>query len=439
VRKLIERLRLFSVTTRQYLRRRAWRYFRRMGKTNPERYTAAVSRALERYTDHDVADGLALIDNWGLMHAIFHRSEILVAKPGGWVPVDGRTLAELSPAPVYERLWEQAPRAIVDLLNGAQCRPVRQWAVQMIRRYDGARAAVKLEELIGLLAHDDADVVALAIELFREMKSLDTLDVDQWLELVEKANASVLEWIVELLERFVDSDRVTLAQVVRLARCRRVPVARVGLKWLSNKVPQHAEDDRLLLGLREAECEPLRRQIVRLVRQRLGETTRFDTSWVLEFLDSRHAEVRDEGIEWLCSDPRIRNDVTIWQRLMETPYDDVRFCLIWALETWVSGRDALCAVAHGSDPDGLRLLWASVLLNIQRGSRAKPTVVRQLVRVMKGRRADAELVLPILAVALRSSRGPERRAGLAAVAELAEGDVETAKALAAVFPELKLL
>ena len=73
-RKRLDRLRLFSVATRQYLRRRAWRYFRRMGKNSPERYIAAISRGLVRYTDEDVSDGLALIDNWGLTHALFHRS-----------------------------------------------------------------------------------------------------------------------------------------------------------------------------------------------------------------------------------------------------------------------------------------------------------------------------------------------------------------------------
>ena len=99
--KRLDRLRLFSVATRQYLRRRAWRYFRRLGKHDPERYVAAVSRALVRYTDDDVADGLALIDNWGLIHVLFHRSPVLVARPAGWVPAEGRTLAELSPAPIY--------------------------------------------------------------------------------------------------------------------------------------------------------------------------------------------------------------------------------------------------------------------------------------------------------------------------------------------------
>jgi hypothetical protein len=439
VRKLIERLRLFSVTTRQYLRRRAWRYFRRMGKTNPERYVAAVSQALEQYTDQDVSDGLALIDNWGLMHALFHRSEILVANGPGWAPVDGHTLAELSPAPIYERLWEQAPRALVELLLAARCRPVRQWAVQMIRRHDGARAAIKLDELIELLAHEDSEVAALAIELFREKKSIGTLAFEQWLELVEEANPSVLDTIALLLERFVDPERLSLAQVVRLARSRVVPAARMGLKWLSNKVPLHAADDALLLGLTEAECEPLRGQIVRLVCDRLRATGRFDSSWVLEFLDSRHGDVRAAGIEWFRSEPRARDDVTIWRRLMESPYDDVRLFLISELESRVAGRDVDRAMSLGLDSEALRLLWASVLLNIQRGGRAKPTVVRQLVRAIKRRPADAGPLLPILAVALRSCRGPERRAGLQAVAELAEGDAHPATSLSAIFPELKLL
>ena len=41
-RERLDRLRLFSVATRQYLRRRAWRYFRRLGLSNPERYVPAV-------------------------------------------------------------------------------------------------------------------------------------------------------------------------------------------------------------------------------------------------------------------------------------------------------------------------------------------------------------------------------------------------------------
>jgi hypothetical protein len=438
-RKRLDRLRLFSVATRQYLRRRAWRYFRRIGQSSPDRYVAAVSRGLVRYTDQDVSDGLALIDNWGLTHALFHRSKVVAANPAGWVLAEGRSLAELSPAPIYERLWEQAPRAIVELLTAARCRPVRQWAIQMVRRYDSARAAVGLEDLFLLVANEDSDAVTLAVELFREAKGLESLDVERWLELLEEARPESLEVIVELMRRHVNAARLTLAQVVRLTAARPLPVARLGVDWMKTRVPRDEAEDRLLLTLTEALCEPLRGQIVRLAGALLAATSRFHSSWVLEFLDSRHADVRSEGIAWFRSESRARDDVNLWRRLMESPHDDIRLFLITELDTRVAGRDVDRIASLDLDAEALRLLWASVLLNIHRGSRAKPTVVRQIVRATRRRPGDAPSLLPILAVALRSARGPERRAGLAAVAELAERQVQTAWELSATFPELKLL
>jgi hypothetical protein len=438
-RKRLERLRLFSVATRQYLRRRAWRYFRRLGKNHPERYIAAVSGGLIRYTDEDVSDGLELIDNWGLIHALFHRSRVVVARPAGWAPAEGHSLAELLAAPIYEPLWEQSPRAIVDLLTAARCRPVRQWAVQMVRRHDSARATIGLEDLFKLVAHDDPDVLSLAVELFRDAKGLETLDVERWLELVDRARPAALEVIVELMRRHVNATRLTIAQVVRLTASRPLPVARLGLEWLKTRVPLDESEDRLLLTLTEALCEPLRGEIVRLVGALLAATSRFEASWVLEFLDSPFADVRREGIAWFRSDPRACDDVSLWQRLGESPHDDVRLFLISELETRVAGRDIDRIASRGLGAETLRLLWASVLLNIHRGSRAKPMVVRQIVRAIRRRAEDAESLLPLLAVTLRSARGPERRSGLAAVAELVERQVQTASQVNAIFPELKLL
>src|SRR5262245_14935865 len=65
-RERYQNSRLFSGRTRGYLRRRAWRYFRKLGRTSPEQYFAAIRSILTRYRDEDVADGLALLDNWGL-------------------------------------------------------------------------------------------------------------------------------------------------------------------------------------------------------------------------------------------------------------------------------------------------------------------------------------------------------------------------------------
>jgi hypothetical protein len=438
-RKRLDRLRLFSVATRQYLRRRAWRYFRRLGLGSPERYVPAVVRALVRYTDDDVSDGLGLIDNWGLIHIMFHRSPVLVAQTAGWTLAEDRSLEDLTPAPIYERLWEQSPRAIVDLLISARCRPVRQWAIRMVRRHDAARATIQVDELLTLLGHEDPDVVALASELVREAKGLEALGVERWLDVVETANPAALEVIVELMRHHVNAGGLTLEQVVRLTASRPLVLARLGLEWLKSHVPQDEAECRVMLSLTEAECEPLRSEIVRLVRERLTATPNFESSWLLEFLDSRHADVRGEGTAWFRAEPRARDDVKLWRCLLESPHDDVRLFLIAELESRVAGRDIERLASVDSGPEALRLLWASVLLNIHRGSRAKPKAVLQLVRWIERRPEDTDSLLPLLAVAMRSARLPERRAGLAAVAELVARRPETVSRVSATIPELKLL
>jgi hypothetical protein len=134
LRTKLERLRLFSIHTRNYLRRRTWRYFRRLGKQQPPRYVPALVEALKLYTDEDTADGLALLDNWGLMHILFHHSPALVAKSTGWTLSPEGSLAEVKPAPIFENLWVTAPLSLLELLKNARCRPVRQWVVHLIRR-----------------------------------------------------------------------------------------------------------------------------------------------------------------------------------------------------------------------------------------------------------------------------------------------------------------
>src|SRR5205807_1487257 len=119
---------------------------------------------LKQYTDEDVADGLALLDNWGLVHILFHWCPALWAKPSGWTLTRGHSLAELTPAPMYEPHWKDAPQATIELLRHARCRPVRQWALHRLRQDPAFLAALPLEELLTLLAHEDADVVAVAAE-----------------------------------------------------------------------------------------------------------------------------------------------------------------------------------------------------------------------------------------------------------------------------------
>jgi len=84
----------------------------------------------------------------------------------------------------------------------------------------------------------------------------------------------------------------------------------------------------------------------------------------------------------------------------------------------------------------VRFLWASVLLNIYRGNRAKPVVVAQMVRRLQKHPGEAGALLPIVSVALRSVRGPEWRAGLAGVVQLVEQNPNLEGLVRGAFPEL---
>ncbi|HZW32715.1 MAG TPA: hypothetical protein VFF52_18525, partial [Isosphaeraceae bacterium] len=252
-RTKLEGFRLFSVNTRHYLRRRAWRYFRRLGKDHPERYVAAISEALVLYEDADVATGLALIDNWGLVHALFHHSPVLESRPRGWIPAAGRSLAELEPAPIYDELWRSAPRALFDLLARAGCRPVRQWAARMLRRDLAAvRTAIGVEDVLSLLARDDPEVVEFAVEWLRDSEGLAMVGAERWLAVAETASPAAMEVLAEIMARQIASERIALGDAARLAAGRPLPLARLGLGWLKAKSPNTDEERQSLLALLEA-------------------------------------------------------------------------------------------------------------------------------------------------------------------------------------------
>ncbi len=224
-----------------------------------------------------------------------------------------------------------------------------------------------------------------------------------------------------------------------MAAARPLPLARLGLGWLKTKSPTSDDERRGLLALLEAECQPLRPEILAWLRSALTSTPEFHADWLLEFLDSRHADARAEGMSWLRDEARARDDVVLWQRLMEAPYDDVRFALTADLDARLKQADADGALdlSLALNPDRLRLLWASVLLNVNRGHRAKPRVVEQVAHRLRRRPDEAEMLLPLLVIGLRSLRAPERRAALAAVVRLVEERPESAPRIRQSLPELQ--
>ena len=116
--------RLFSYATRRYLRRRAWRYFRRLAKKDGPAYIREIAKALARFEETDFKNGEDLLESWGLMNACFRGHSALRITPAAVKLVEGRTLAELAAAPYRPQVWKtpEAAETLFQLLLHADQR-----------------------------------------------------------------------------------------------------------------------------------------------------------------------------------------------------------------------------------------------------------------------------------------------------------------------------
>jgi hypothetical protein len=423
---------VFSRPTTHYLRRRAWRYFRRLGFKDPAGYVTAVGRALVRYSDDDVRSGENLLDNWGLMHACFGRSDVLVFDRRHTNVKAGRSLAELAAAPMFERHWAEKGTApiLLSLLLDANCRPVRVWAIQLLKRHHSAAlAGVDAELLARLIDHADADVAAFAVEVLTTANVAGTLPVATWLRLLGTRNGTVVSAVADAFRRHVNFDRVTLAQAAQIATSPATPVARLGLDILEQRPVRNDADRTALAELAAARCEALGDAVARFAMGKLNVTGAYQRPEVVAFFDSRLKSMRTGAFEALGDASPAAGDPGFWAALLESPYDDVRGALVERLKH----RQSL----PGADADALAFLWRSVLLNIHRGGRTKLSALKQVSRRVADEPASLPALLPVLAVAIRSVRPPEARHGLAAIVAAVEKVPELESAVVAQFPELR--
>ncbi len=344
----------------------------------------------------------------------------------GWDFAPGCSLGNLAPAPRFEQIWRENPQALFDILFAAQSRAVRQWALWLLRAHHEAWLASRpVSTLLRLVDHPEADLSQLGFDLLELATHLEDVPVEEWLLRLSGDSFEKLRRLSDLLARKFDSSRIPLADAIRLAGFQSKPVAAFGLNILQRRTLAE-QDVPAILPLVQAESEAVRPELIAWLRATLESFGEVRGRWLLEFLDSKHRDVRAAGWDWLNSSPLV-NDPTIWHHLIESPYDDIRMPLIEHLQ--LRAKDA--------DPDSVQLLWASVLLNIARGGRYKPGIIAQVSERLSGHPSDADRLLPLLAVAVRSLRGPEFRAGLAAVVSLAESKPEFVPLIRQKFPELE--
>jgi cell division septum initiation protein DivIVA len=140
----------FSWRTRRYLQRRAFRYFRGIGRADKLRYGRGVARALLLYRDEHLATPEALLDAWGFVNALYWGSPVLDRGPHGAEVARGRSLSKMTPAPLYPEIWRGRLDDILTILERARSRAVRAFALALLRReYAAALKALPLSGISG--------------------------------------------------------------------------------------------------------------------------------------------------------------------------------------------------------------------------------------------------------------------------------------------------
>jgi hypothetical protein len=429
--------RLFSYRTRGYLRRRAWRYFRRLGFQRPADYPAAVATALALYRDDDLARGENILDNWSLMHVAFSRSPVLQFKRTCVAVADSRSLGELAAAPRFDALWKKAESAAVllNLVTRAESRLVRVWAIQLLKRHHvSTLQAISAEQLLTLLDHADQEVQQFGAGLLETLAGVDAWPITIWLRLLETRSVTALATICQAMNQRVSPTRLSLEQCVALACARPTPVAKLGLQWLRGRTVASPEDRATIGRLAGVECEAVGAEAAEYALSIVGSPGAYRTDAASPFFDSLNAQVRRGAWDWLKPSSHGYDDPALWSRLLETPYDDVRLRLIEELNKRT--RDAAGPTALRRQD--LTMVWTTVLLGVHRGGRAKLKALRQIAHTLAEQPDRAAHLVPVLAVAIRSVRPPEVRAGLSAILSAVAASPELEATLARLIPELRL-
>ncbi len=421
--------RLFSYRTRRYMRRRVWRYFRYLGAKRgggPE-YIAAVCHALKLYTDADLATGINVLDSKGLLHILYHDSPLLEFTVCEVRLREGASLNDLKPAPWHRDYWGDpaAFALILDVLIQSSARFVRFAMMELLRADHAERlAALPARELLGLLDHEDGEVRQFGAALLSANPSLGVLPLETWFRLLETRDESMLALIVEALGKHVSPARLSFADCVRLAGTRSLPVARVGFGFLQQRGAAPGELE-ALLQLADARCESLAGDLARFALGQLAAEPRVLSLEELSlFLDSRSERIRGAAWDFARSAGDWLKRPEFFARLVETPHPDLRELVVGELEK----QEALLP--------GSAALWATVLLSIHRGSRAKPRAARQAAEAVSRDPALAGDLIPPLCALLRSLRGPEVRQAVGALATIAQARPELIPAIQKRAPEL---
>jgi hypothetical protein len=424
----VERAGRFSRATRLYLARRVFRHFRRIGKHDLPRYVRAMDIALPLWRDDHLADVAGLLDAWSLLHTLYGWSNVLDRKPRGIVVKPNHTLADLTPAPYFPKAFEGRRDALLSLLATARSRTVRTWTIAWLKKhYASELAGLHVTAIRPLLASTHDEVTAFGASLLASAKGLETIAIDEWLRLLAIEHLDVVPLVVAAFEKHVSPKRLDLAQCVGLAQARVAGVAELGLRWAKERRIVSADELAIAARVTKATVGSVRLDGARWVLGLLDASPNRRPEHLRDLFDSNFADVRKLAEEYVATKPEAAS-VPLWFALVESPFDDVRALVVKNAEKW----------QNEAGSGEIELLASTVLLAVHRGAATKQAMLRRIADRAAEKPADAERLLPILALALRSVRPPERTGALAAIARAAVAHEELRSAVAKHLPELSV-
>jgi hypothetical protein len=418
----------FSVRTRLYLQRRAFRYLKRLALRSSERFLSAALLMLSLYDDQHFPEPDSILDTRSLCLLLYGGSPELRVRPRVIDVVAPATLRELRPAPIYQMVWRSkaAFDGLVDLVTRASSAFVRGWLSAWLKAEHGERLAkLSLDELRPLLASPHGEAQLLGAELLEAVGGWERLSLESWLELAKIDNPQALTIVARLIQRHVAPERLTLGQCLELATSRVHPIAQLGLGWAIDKGLHDDDEVHAASALADAEIVAVRREGMEWLKPHLVDKPR--SLLLRELLDSRHRDVRDVAIG-VSGEKVYASDTRVHAAMAESPYGDVTDTLTSRLRQW---HEKL-------DDKALHHLWATILLGVRRGSRAKRATLRVLAERAVAHPDRAADVLALVAVALRSVREPERRAALATLTRAAVLRPELRAVMRETIPEFQL-
>jgi hypothetical protein len=346
------------------------------------------------------------------------------------------SLNELKPSPKHLKAWQspEGARALWTLIASAKTRLVRLWAMAMLRMHHPEfLATLTAEQLLPLFDSYDEETQQFAAQAMEGIPSLPLLPLTMWQRLLAVQNPGALALICDLMIKHVSADRLDLRQTILLAISNPAPVAALGLKYLKIRTIGPA-DREALSDLARAQSQAVGGQAAAYALSILGTKEAYDVTLVSRFFDAIVPPVRTAAWAWLESEAGASgyNDPALWARLLETPYEDVRLRLVKALQARAGGVGA-------ASVDQLAPIWTAVLLGIHRGGRHKIIALNQISRAIAGNPQHATRLLPVMAIALRSVRPAEARAGLAAVVAAAQRNPALLETVGGAIPELQFV